>query len=376
VIGMEAREYDVLVVGGGIAGVSLGFELAADGSRVGLLEMEKTLAYHTTGRSAATWLGTYGNEPVRALTAASHEWYLRPPTSLYDVPLARPLGMIYVAGPGQTALVERLHAAVVGLTPDAEVVDGARAVELNPLLRPDWVEAALVEPGALDVDVAELHNGYRKGLKARGGEIHTLAPVAGAERVGERWVLTAGGSTYSAPVVVNAAGAWVDRVAALFGAAPIGIEPRRRSVFMVGADGVPPVPMTIAVDESFYLKSDSGQLLCSPSEATPSEPGDAKPDELEIARAIEAINEATTLGIRSIRTPWAGLRSFVPDLTPVYGGDVDGLFWYAAQGGFGIQMGPAAARLAAALVRGEAVPDDIAATGFDPADVSPARLTR
>lgn len=373
---MEAQGYDVVVIGGGISGMALGYELAVAGQRVCVLEAEKTLAYHTTGRSAATWLGTYGNAPVRALTAASHEWFLHPPTRLYDVELAHPLGLMYVAGPGQTGLVEKLHADVVGLTPDAEIVDGRRAVEMNPVLRPDWVEAALVEPGALDLDVAELHNGYRKALKALGGEIVTSARVSAAERVGDRWVVRAGETSYSAGVVVDAAGAWVDQVAQVFGVAPIGIEPRRRSVFMVGADGGPKIPMTVAADDTFYVKSDSGQYLCSPSEATLSEPCDAKPDELEIARAIEAINEATTLGIRSIRTPWAGLRSFVADLSPVYGYDdgVEGFFWYAAQGGFGIQMGPASARLGAALLLGKPVPEDIVATGFDPETVAPQRL--
>jgi D-arginine dehydrogenase len=374
--------YDVIVVGGGIAGVSLGYELASGGLRVCLLEMERTLAFHTTGRSAATWLGTYGNGPVRALTAASHDFLVAPPPELVDTPLTHPLGMMYVGGPGQTGLVEKLHAEVVALTPEAEIVDTAAALAANPVLRADHVEAALIEPGALDLDVAGLHNAYRKGLKAHGGEILTSAPVTAAERVGEEWRLTAGEADYRAPVVVDAAGAWADRVAALFGAAPVGIEPRRRSVFMVGAESRPTGPMTIAVDESWYVKPDAGQYLCSPSEATLQEPGDAKPDELEIARAIEAINEATTLGIRSIRTPWAGLRSFVADGSPVIGYDahdgsgVEGLFWYAGQAGFGIQMGPAAARLGAALLRGEAVPDDIAATGFDAADVAPARLTR
>lgn len=377
---MTQQEYDVLVIGGGIAGISLGYELSGT-ARVGLLEMERTLAFHTTGRSAATWVGTYGNEAVRALTHASHEFLTNPPASLYDGPLVRPLGVIHVGGPGQRATVEALYDEVAAMSPDAELVDSAGAVAFNPTLRPSWVEAGLIEQGALEVDVAALHQGYRRGLLANRGEIHTHAAVVGAERAGERWVVrTSDASTYSAPVVVIAAGAWVDEVGALFGAAPIGIEARRRSVFMVAAPSPALVPMTISVDvdNPFYYRSDAGQLLCSPADQTPIAPSDAKPDELEIARAIETINEASTLAVRSVRTPWAGLRNFVPDQTQVIGWDgaVDGLFWYAAQGGYGIQSGPAAARLAAALVRREAVPDDIRATGFDPAAVAPERLGR
>lgn len=378
---MTHLEYDVLVIGGGIAGISLACELAGD-ARVGLLEMEPTLAFHTTGRSAATWVGTYGNRPVRALTHASHDFLLDPPKAWHAAPLVKPLGVIHVGGPGQAAAVHALHEEVAGLSPHAELVDAAGAVAYNPTLRPDWVEAAVIEPSALEVDVAGLHQGYRRGLRAHGGDIHTRAKVVEADRVGERWrITTAQGATYCAPVVALAAGSWVDEVGALFGAAPVGIEPRRRTVFMVAVDALStPPPMTICVDTEnpFYYKPDAGGLLCSPAEVTLQAPGDAKPDELEIARAIEAINAASTLAIRAIRTSWAGLRNFVVDQTPVIGWDgaVEGLFWYAAQGGFGIQTGPAAARLGAALVRGEAVPADIAATGFEAASVSPQRLAR
>jgi D-arginine dehydrogenase len=338
--------------------------------------MEKTLAFHTTGRSAATWISTYGNETVRALTAASHGFLVNPPEHLYGHPLAAPHGLLWIGRTGQATLIEELHATVVGLTPEAQVIDGATAVSLNPLLRPGYVEAALVEPGMLALDVAALHLGYVKGLRALGGVITVVSPVIAAEWIGWAWVLSAGGEQHVAPVVVNAAGAWADRVGALFGASPIGLVPKRRTVFMVSADGLPRAPMTYAVDDSFYIKFDAGQYLCSPAEATPQEPGNARPDELEIARAIDAINEATTLGIRSIRASWAGQRSFVPDNTPVIGYDpqVEGLFWYAGQGGYGIQSAPAAARLGASLAAHGLVPADITATGLNLADLSPARL--
>ncbi|MFT4287978.1 NAD(P)/FAD-dependent oxidoreductase [Nocardioides sp.] len=373
-------DFDVLVIGGGIAGMSIAYELSAAGQRVCLLEMESTLAYHTTGRSAATWIGTYGNGPVRALTAASHDYFLRPPADRYEEPLGKPLVVLHVGSHGLGDAVDRLHDDVAGLTPEARVIDAAEAHRLLPLLREEWVESALVEPGALEVDVALLHQGYRRGLRGRGGEIRTLARVDGAERVGERWRVSASiGQEFTTSYVVNAAGAWADQVAAVFGAAPVGIEPRLRSVFMVGADHVDPhMPMVLSVDPDnpFYVKADSGQYLCSPADATLTTPHDAKHDELEIARAIDVINEATTLGIRGIRTPWAGLRSFVADGSPVIGPDplVPGFAWFAGQGGYGIQMGPAAARLGAALLLGRDVPEDIAATGFAVESVLPGRL--
>lgn len=372
-------DFDVLVIGGGIAGMSIAYELSAAGQRVCLLEMESTLAYHTTGRSAATWIGTYGNGPVRALTAASHGFFLNPP-ALYEEPLGKPLKVLHVAPEGFEEELRKLHDDVVGLTPQARIVSGAEAVALVPILREDWIEAALIEPGALEVDVALLHQGYRRGLRVHGGEIRTLAKVDGAARVDGRWQVSASvGQEFTASYVVNAAGAWVDQVAPVFGARPIGIEPRLRSVFMVAAPDVDSrLPMVMSIDDEnpFYFKADSGQYLCSPADATPTAPRDAKHDELEIARAIGAINEATTMGIKGIRTPWGGLRSFAPDGSPVIGPDpgVDGFFWFAGQGGYGIQMGPAAARLGAALVLGRPVPADIAATGFDVASVLPDRL--
>ncbi|MFT4262484.1 MAG: FAD-dependent oxidoreductase [Nocardioides sp.] len=377
-------DFDVIVIGGGIAGVSIGYELAARGSRVCLLEMESTLAYHTTGRSAATWIGTYGNGPVRALTAASHDFLLDPPEDLYDDALTKPLIVLHVAPHGYTPALRELHDDVVGLTPQATLITAEQAAELVPILREDWVEAALIEPGALEVDVALLHQGYKRGLKALGGEIRTLAKVDGAERTPDgRWRVTASvGQEFTTTYVVNAAGAWADEVAKLFGAQPLGLEPRLRSVFMVGAPAGetvdPHLPMVISIDveNPFYFKADAGQYLCSPADVTPTTPRDAKHDELEIARAIDAINEATTMGIRGIRTPWGGLRTFAPDGSPVIGHDpeVDRFFWYAGQGGYGIQMGPAAARLGVALLLGHEVPADIVATGFDAGSVSPARL--
>ncbi|MFD2414963.1 NAD(P)/FAD-dependent oxidoreductase [Amycolatopsis pigmentata] len=369
---------DVVIIGGGIAGVSIGYELAAR-CRVILLEMESTLAYHTTGRSAATWLATYGNHPIRALTRASREFFLNPPP-IFESALTKPLGLVYVGGPGQSDQVRELHDTVRELTPDVRLIDAAEAVAINPMLRPERVELALTEPGALDVDVHELHTGFTRGLRSRGGIVVRAAKAVSADLRDGIWTMATGdGGTYRARTVVNAAGAWSDEVGTLFGAQPIGIVPLRRSIFMVPGETVPAhLPLTIAIDGSYYFKADGDQCLCSPHDETPQLPGDAKPDELEIARAIEAINEATRLNIRHVRSSWAGLRSFAPNHAPVVGPDpgVEGLFWFAGQGGYGIQIAPAAARLGAALILGDHMPADILASGCNPADLDPARLAR
>jgi D-arginine dehydrogenase len=183
------NDVDILVVGGGIAGVSLGYELAAERS-VALLEMESTLAFHTTGRSAATWVGTYGNEPIRALTAASRHFLTDPLAELFEARLTTPLELICIGGQGQANLVRALHDDVKGLAPDVKLVDGAAATAMNPLLRTGYVELAMVEPGALNIDVHELHTGYTRGLRARGGRVITAAQVALANRVGQGWAVT------------------------------------------------------------------------------------------------------------------------------------------------------------------------------------------
>jgi D-arginine dehydrogenase len=363
---------DVLVIGGGMAGASIGCELAAD-RRVLVADMEHTLAYHTTGRSAAMFLETYGSPAIRALTAASRGYLENPPE---EDRLLSPLAMLYIGRAGHGKTVNELYREVSALTPDVGLLDADDAVALQPLLRPGGVELALLEPAAMEIDVHALHQGYRRGLRDRGAAIAVDAAVAGATRAGGVWTVTMSDRrTVLAAVVVNAAGAWADQVAALFGAAPVGLRALRRSAFMVDAPPGTAGPMICDIGDAFYVKPDAGKLLCSPADETPQQPGDAKPDELEIARAIEVINEVTTLDVRHVRSPWAGLRNFVADRNPVVGFDpaVEGFFWFAAQGGYGIQTAPALSRTGAALLRGEPLPDDIARRGLTSVDLSPAR---
>lgn len=375
----QVQDFDVVIIGGGIAGASLGAELAEDHS-VAVLEAETTLAKHTTGRSAATFIETMSEGPqVRALTAASREFLQDPPGYVHSR-LLNPMGLLVVAPAGSAA--EQLRAdfsAVAALVEDARLVGPDEAIEINPILAPGRTELAMHEPRAADLDVDALHQGYVRAVKQCGGSVITGVRLTSAERAGRTWTMTdAEGNRFRAPMVINAAGAWVDCVAALFGARPVGIRPLRRSIFVIPAPealDIKRIPMTMSVNGGFYLKPEARQILCSPAEEVPDVPGDARPDMLDVARALEAINETTTLNARTVRNQWAGLRSFAPDRLPVVGFDatVDGLFWYGGQGGYGIQTAPALARLAAAVARSRDVPGDLARHGLTATMFAPDR---
>ena len=341
------ESFDVVVIGGGIAGVSIGHHLAADRA-VCLLEGERSLAAHTTGRSAATWIGSYGPPRVRAWTQQSRPFIDDPPLQV-DGPLLTPLPCLYVGAAGSADAVRALASET-----EAELLTAEEAEQLNPALRPGHTELAALDATAMELDVHGLHQGYLRGLRARGGVVHTSSLVTGASRVDGQWVIrSSSGTEVTAPLVVNAAGAWGDQVGSLFGSSGVGLTPRRRTMF-ASPTSVPVrgLPFTCDIDDGWYFKPEGDTVLCSPQEATAHEPGDPKPDELEIARTIEEINDATTLELRSVRTAWAGLRTFAPDGEPVVRHDdtIDGLFWFVGQGGYGIQMAPALAAYGASAV--------------------------
>lgn len=371
------NSFDVIVIGGGIAGISAAYELGKTRS-VAVLDMETTLAFHTTGRSAATFLETYGGPEIRALTTGSRAFLEDPPETFEESPLS-PLGLVWVATEGDEAKVDRMYTEMRSLVPSVQIISPEHATEINPILNLDYVSAALYEPEAREIDVHALHQGYARGFKSV-GVVHTAARVVAAHRENGIWTLAdSGGQRYRAPLVVNAAGSWVDVVAAIHGVRGIGIRPLRRTIFMVPSpDGsrTAGLPMTADVNDEFYVKPDGEQYLCSPADEVLQQPSDPRPDELEIARAIDVINDATRLGARHVRSTWAGLRNFTPDRVPVIGYDreVEGFFWLAGQGGYGIQTAPAVASLAMSLIDGKGVPAGLAARGLSSESISPARF--
>lgn len=265
------------------------------------------------------------------------------------------------------------------LVPSMRRLDAKAALALVPALRPDLLAGAVLEPDAMDMDVAAIHQGYLKMLRQRGGRLVTSAEVTALARDGERWRVGTGAGDFVAPVVVNAAGAWCDVVAAMAGARPIGLVPKRRTAFTFDVPAgmaIDAWPMVCDVDEQFYVKPEAGRLLGSPADETPSPPCDAQPEELEIAIAVERIQGALAFDVRRLVRKWAGLRSFVADKTPVVGfaADAPGFCWLAGQGGYGIQTAPAMARTAAALATGGDIPDDLKRLGVTRAALAPERL--
>ncbi|QTD46474.1 NAD(P)/FAD-dependent oxidoreductase [Ottowia testudinis] len=371
---------DVLIIGAGIAGASLAWRLARAGRSVRLLEREAQPGMHSTGRSAATFMESYGPPGVRALTRASRAFYLHPPAGFAEQPLLAHRQALFVAMPGQHAALAALQAELLATGTTLTLLKKEQLAQAAPALKPDLFDKALLDDDGYDIDVNALLQGFLRGARQAGAQALTGSVPNRAIREGDAWRVTlSNGDEVRALTVVNAAGAWADEVAALFGAAPIGLEPRRRSAFTFrppeGLD-VSGWPMVSDVDETWYFKPDAGQLLGSPANADPVAPHDVQPEELDIALGIHAIQEATTLEIRRSTATWAGLRSFVRDGEIVIGFDAacPGLFWLAAQGGYGIQSAAGASLLAASLIEGAALPTELARHGVDPALVAPSRL--
>jgi D-arginine dehydrogenase len=369
---------DFLIVGGGIAGASIGYWLAPHG-RVILLERESQPGYHATGRSAAMYIASYGTPQVRALTLASRAFFQDPPPGFAEHPVLSSRGAMMVATHGQQAQLVEQWNVLRRVSPRAQLLNTTEACTLVPVLRPEQVLGATYEPDADDVDVHSLHQGYLRGLRRAGGTVICNAEVTAMTRRGDLWRLEAGGFSYQAPVVINAAGAWADKLARLAGVGKIGLQPKRRSAFIFA----PPSgmrcmhwPLAIGISEDWYFKPDAGMLLGSSANADPVEPQDVQAEEIDIALAIDRIQAMTSLTIRRPTRTWAGLRSFVADGDLVGGFDpeVPGFFWLAAQGGYGIQTSAAMGEACAALVRGLPLPQHIADYGLTGQMMDPKRL--
>jgi D-arginine dehydrogenase len=359
---------DVIVIGGGIAGVGAAAELAERGVRVTLLEREAQLAMHTTGRSAAQYLENYGGPVNRALTLASREAFERGG-------FLAPRPLLSVGGDEQAPLLRREAALGAELVASIHLVDGEEARRWCPVLRPEQVTIGVLEPEAADIDVAALHQSFVRRARAAGAVIEAAAGEVVPQAGPDGW--RAAG--WAAPTVVNAAGAWGDVLATHAGIPPVGLRPLRRTAFLVPAPpGAAAWPLVIWGDRCYFKPESGPNLLCSPVDEVPSEPCDARAEEVDIARALDAINELTTLDVRHVRTAWAGLRTFAPDRNPVIGYaplGPPGFFWLVGQGGTGIQTAPAQAAACATLVLDEDLPAALTDRGLTAAVLGPGRFS-
>jgi len=373
----QFEAFDIAVIGAGMAGASAAAELSAH-ARVVLIEGESQPGYHATGRSAAILAQTYGNDVVRALTKASEGFFNTPPDGFADAPLLTARGLIRIGRPDQVDTLRQMYddLADTGLL---EWIDGAEIERRVPLIRPGYAAGGFLNAAAQDLDVHAMLQGYLRQFRRNGGTLVCGAEVTRLQRTGSQWVLDAGDRRIEAGLVVNASGAWADQTAELAGGTALGLQPLRRSALTFQPPAtvdVSAMPMVVDAAEEFYVKPEAGKLLASPANETPSPPCDSRPEEIEVAIAIDRVLGAFDLDVRRIESQWSGLRTFSPDRAPVAGFDaeMEGFFWLAAQGGFGIQTAPALARLTAHLVAGAPLDGALVDTGLNLTRLSPQRF--
>lgn len=349
----DTYRFDAVVIGAGIAGATAAAHLAAD-RRVALVEAEESAGYHSTGRSAAIWILNYGPPDVQAMTGASRKFFEAPPPGFADTPLMARRGAMFLAPADQVADLHRL------MTDGSQLreISVAQARERVPALKPDYAVAAAIEEDAFDMDVAALHQGFLRQVRAAGGTLALRSRAGKIARHHGLWhVEVSTGAVFSAAVLVNAAGAWGDEVGRMAGVAPLGLQPKRRTGVIIDPAPwqVTNWPMTNDVAHTWYIRPEARtKLMVSPADETPVDPQDIQPDELDIAIAIDSMQQALDIEVKRVEHSWAGLRSFVPDRSFALGWDAaaEGFFWSIGQGGYGIQTSPAAGKLVADLVAG------------------------
>ena len=370
---MSSDRFDVVVIGAGIAGASAAAALAAD-RRVALIEAEEQAGYHSTGRSAAVWIQNYGPPDVRALTGLSRSFFAAPPAGFAEHPLMARRAVLFLAPPAQRAGLAAMLAEGIGLRP----IPLADVQDMVPALRPDYAAAAAIEDDAFDMDVAAIHQGFLRQLRARGGVLGLRRRAGRIVRGRGGWaVTTTDGTVFRAPVVVNAAGAWGDAVAATAGVAPLGLVACRRTAAIVDPApfDVTDWPLVNDAGHTWYARPEARtRLMVSPADETPMPAQDVQPDELDVAIGIDRMQQALAIEVHRVERAWAGLRTFTPDRSLAFGWDAaaEGFFWCVGQGGYGIQTSPAAGQLVADLIAGR---DPGPAAAILPA-IDPRRFAR
>ncbi|NKB37030.1 MAG: FAD-dependent oxidoreductase [Gammaproteobacteria bacterium] len=347
---MKEKSNDIIIIGAGIAGVSAG-ALLAEHANVRIIEMETQPGYHSSGRSAAFFSPPYGNSVVRAFTAASEQFFRDPPTGFSDVELIRPRDCLFIARPDQKGSLQDMHTEIPSLLKRTST----QIVDQVPILGVDNLAGGLLDISGGDLDVNEIMQGYLRKFRSHNGKIENATMVESLSRKDGLWRIDTGKQNWYSPIVINAAGAWADTIAAMAGLTGLDITPKRRTALLIDApsgEDISDWPLCIDIDEQFYFKPDAGQLLISPADETPSAACDAQPEEMDIALAVDRFEQASGLEVNKINHKWAGLRSFAPDKTFVAGFDsrANGFFWLAGQGGYGVQTAPALAALSVTLL--------------------------
>ncbi len=367
-------EFDFIVIGAGIAGASVAAHLASS-ANVAIFEMEDRAAYHTTGRSAASYEPNYGPKPMLAFTRASENFFKSPPEGFAEAALFSTRGSL-VLEPMQQ---EEQGKAYLSSTTNLIELGPSEMLKLLPILRPNYARRGFLDSSTGDLDVDLIHRGYLKLFRAHGGKLFLNAPAQKIWREAQNWCLSTPQGDFKTKTIINAAGAWGDEVAKIAGIKPIGLIPKRRSIGVIPIQGYPDFmswPFAVDVAETWYAKPQSGKMIVSSADATPVEPHDAYADDMAIAEGVERFMNATTIEVTRLDHSWGGLRTFAPDGSPVIGFDpsTEGFFWLVGQGGYGIQSAPALSRTAAALALRMPIPDDVLAAGLDVTHIHPERL--
>lgn len=376
-----ARAVDVLVIGGGIAGMSMAAKISARAGTV-VLERESALGYHSSGRSATFYHFGIGNDAVRGLTAASSPFFETPPEPYGADRLWQAKAALFISDEARLPQLQTLAREMARFTDTVRNVGPDEMLDIVPVLRtgPQDITAGLLDAAGRKLDADALLQANYRALRSTGGSVIFDAEVLSIDRDGKRWRVTTEAESFSAATIVNAAGAWADPVAAMAGVTPLGLRPLRRTIIGFA----PPDGMDVSTwpflktvyDDGFYMLPDAGRLLASPMDVMPSPPCDVQPEEYDMALAAWRVEEATTLNVARISARWAGLRTFTADQVPTAGfaPDAPNFFWLAGQGGYGLQTSPAMADAAEALIFDLPWPDHLAAHGILPEQIRPDRL--
>jgi len=371
---------EVCIVGGGMAGASVAFHLAPH-ARVTLLEREAHAGYHSSGRSAALYAPNYGSALIQRLTLDGESFLTEPPVGFTAAPLLQERGFLMMGTEAQLAVRDEYESASRAADLETRRLSSSELCELVPVLRLGVADWALLDPNAWDIDVEALLQGYLRGARAHGARTLNSREVTSVERAGSSWRIRGPELDLQADVIVNAAGAWADELAAHAGLVPLGLVPHRRTAFIFDppeGTAVSGWPLVTDAGAQFYFKPDAGRLLGSLSEEVPVPAGDAQPEDLDVAIAVDRIEQAVNFPVRRVLRSWAGLRVFGPDRDPVSGFEpaAPGFYWHAGLGGYGIQTAPALGAFAAATILGKAVPEDLVERGVNAEQLAPQRLRR